>query len=500
MSYFSGTESRLRPYHFNYPERSLTMEEMLNKFIDEGKQEHEEMRALIYDFQTNNELLFKEWNNSLIELRFGTTIEPVIQPSNEVQTPPVPFPRRLRKEKEEAQHKKFLENLKQLHINLPFIEALAQMPMYAKFLKGLLTNKARLEEACEINMNKRCSAVLLNKLPSKEKDPGSFTIPCDIGQLHIDNALADLGASISLMPYTMYKKHDLEEPKATRMSLELADRYGLPPHEQRYRFLRYEGLEYTDSDIAEFKSMMAMEHRDEAGVVVFTSQAWGRLFSTRGPMVWDLILKFLSTLRFGEEMESLGFIRYWSERMIPGKGDLHDYWRDILTDEDFLGPLPSYTLIRDPILRLCHQMMAYNIARRSHAHEKVTVTDLFYLRGLDVGSVNIPYLLARYLRRFAAWRKSGAHISGGQFVAQLAEHFGLLTVEILEGLTVIAPELQIIDMAELARFHIYIQLDDTWAWVAMGLERQLDAAAGAPEVAQDAPIVDEGGQAVPAPV
>ncbi|GJY34139.1 DNA-directed DNA polymerase [Tanacetum coccineum] len=73
-------------------------------------------------------------------------------------------------------------------------------------------------------MNERLSAVLLNKLPSKEKDPGSVTIPCDIGQLHIDNALADLGASISLMPYTMYEKLGLGEPKATRISLELADR------------------------------------------------------------------------------------------------------------------------------------------------------------------------------------------------------------------------------------------------------------------------------------
>ncbi|GJV16088.1 retrovirus-related pol polyprotein from transposon TNT 1-94 [Tanacetum coccineum] len=263
------------------------MEEMLNKFIDEGKREHEKMRAFIYDFQTNNELLFKERNNSLIELRFGVqellnvinnvsmidcdvkgvttrggktttqdndtnalskdpvviepkepvrsnkvltndqpqrTSEPVVQPSNETQIPPVPFPKRLRKEKEEAQQKKFLENLKQLHINFPFIEALTQMPKYAKFLKSLLTNKARLEEACKIIMNERCSAVLLNKLPSKEKDPGSFTIPCDIGQLHIDNALADLGASISLMPYTMYKKLGLGEPKATRMSLELTYR------------------------------------------------------------------------------------------------------------------------------------------------------------------------------------------------------------------------------------------------------------------------------------
>ncbi|GJT80401.1 hypothetical protein Tco_1054743 [Tanacetum coccineum] len=76
------------------------------------------------------------------------------------------------------------------------------MPKYDKFLKGLLTNKARREEACKITMNERCSAVLLNKLPSKEKDPGSFTIPCNIGQLHIDNALVDLGASISLiMPF-----------------------------------------------------------------------------------------------------------------------------------------------------------------------------------------------------------------------------------------------------------------------------------------------------------
>ncbi|GJT43043.1 DNA-directed DNA polymerase [Tanacetum coccineum] len=266
------------------------MEEMLNKFIDEGKREHEEIRAFIYDFQTTNELLFKERNNSLIVLIFGVqellnvinnvpmidsnvkglttrggktttqdahdndtnvllkelvvvepkkpvgsnevltndqpqmTNEPIVQPSNETQTPSVPFPRRLRKEKEEAQQKKFLENLKPLHINLPFIEALAQMSKYAKFLKSLLTNKARLEEACKIIMNERCSAVLLNKLPSKEKDPGSFTIPCDIGQLHIDNALADVGASISLMPYMMYKKLGLGEPKDTRMSLELADR------------------------------------------------------------------------------------------------------------------------------------------------------------------------------------------------------------------------------------------------------------------------------------
>ncbi|GKC77378.1 DNA-directed DNA polymerase, partial [Tanacetum coccineum] len=175
------------------------MEEMLYKFIDEGKREQEEMRAFNHEFKTTNELLFKERNNSLSELR-------------------------LRKEKEEAQQKNFLENLKQLHINLPFIEAIAQMPKYAKILKGLLTNRSRLKEACTITMNERCSALLLNKLPLKEKDPVSFMIPCDIDQLHINNALTDLGPSISLMPYTMYEKLRLGEPKATRISLELADK------------------------------------------------------------------------------------------------------------------------------------------------------------------------------------------------------------------------------------------------------------------------------------
>nr|GEW29646.1 hypothetical protein [Tanacetum cinerariifolium] len=101
-------------------------------------------------------------------------------------------------------------------------------------------------------MNERCSAVLLNKHPSKEKDPGSFTIPCEIGRLHIDNALADLGASINLMPYTMYEKLGLGEPKPTRMSLELADRsiqdsWGITNHDLD-KVIQLATLELLDDD------------------------------------------------------------------------------------------------------------------------------------------------------------------------------------------------------------------------------------------------------------
>ncbi|GJS92035.1 reverse transcriptase domain-containing protein [Tanacetum coccineum] len=233
------------------------MEEMVYKFIDEGKREHEEIRALIREFKTSTELLFKERNNSLSELSFevkglSKVIDSTLISNNEVKgvttrggktttqgvqddntnihtkEPPVlhydkpvtPIEVLVESEPHETKEQVFQPSIYRHHRFL-FPASLAQMPKYAKFLKGLLTNKAR---ACTVTMNEMCSAVLLNKLPSKEKDPGSFTIPCDIGHLHINNALADLGSSISLMPYTMYEKLGLGEPKPTRMSLELADR------------------------------------------------------------------------------------------------------------------------------------------------------------------------------------------------------------------------------------------------------------------------------------
>ncbi|GJT23107.1 reverse transcriptase domain-containing protein [Tanacetum coccineum] len=96
----------------------------------------------------------------------------ITQPLVKPQQSSIPFPNQVRKEKEEALQQFFLETLKQLDINIPFIEALVQIPKYAKYLKSLLTNKSRLEEACTKLMKREwCSAVLLNKLPLEEKDP-----------------------------------------------------------------------------------------------------------------------------------------------------------------------------------------------------------------------------------------------------------------------------------------------------------------------------------------
>ncbi|GJZ03857.1 reverse transcriptase domain-containing protein [Tanacetum coccineum] len=88
----------------------------------------------------------------------------------------------------------------------------------------LLTNKKKLEDLSTVVMSEEYSAVLDGKLPKKMYDPGSFTIPCLIKNLSVHNALADLGASINLMPYLMYAKLGLGEPKPTRMTIQLADR------------------------------------------------------------------------------------------------------------------------------------------------------------------------------------------------------------------------------------------------------------------------------------
>ncbi|GKD00912.1 reverse transcriptase domain-containing protein [Tanacetum coccineum] len=98
------------------------------------------------------------------------------------------------------------------------------MPKYAKFMKDLLSKKGKGSEASKIILNEQCSAVVLNKVHHKEKDPGGFTIPCIIGQSGITKALADLGASISLMPYSMFLRFKLGDLKPTRMCIELANK------------------------------------------------------------------------------------------------------------------------------------------------------------------------------------------------------------------------------------------------------------------------------------
>ncbi|XP_073133337.1 uncharacterized protein [Henckelia pumila] len=130
---------------------------------------------------------------------FDSTQPPTSQ-SNIVIPPP--FPAALKKAKLDSQFAKFLEIFKKLNINIPFADALMQMPSYAKFLKEILSNKRKLEEHAMISLTENCSALVRNKIPPKQKNPRSFSIPCVINDV----------------------KLSLGEPKSTRMSLQLADR------------------------------------------------------------------------------------------------------------------------------------------------------------------------------------------------------------------------------------------------------------------------------------
>jgi len=104
----------------------------------------------------------------------------------------LPFPQRMAKAKLDLQFGKFLKVLKKLYINIPFTEALTQMPSYAKFFKEILSNKRKLEEHEMVALTEECSAAIQNKLPAKLKDPDSFSNPCLIGNKPIDRALCDL--------------------------------------------------------------------------------------------------------------------------------------------------------------------------------------------------------------------------------------------------------------------------------------------------------------------
>ncbi|KAJ9566198.1 hypothetical protein OSB04_002164 [Centaurea solstitialis] len=134
----------------------------------------------------------------------------------------VPYPARLRKEKKEAQYRKFIDLIKRVDINVPLVDLIAGVPSYARFLKELVANKARMGTEEIAFLNAECSATLSDTL--KKGDPGSFIIPCYFGKSVSCRALADLGASINLMPLSFYQKLGLNDLKSTRMTIELADR------------------------------------------------------------------------------------------------------------------------------------------------------------------------------------------------------------------------------------------------------------------------------------
>ncbi|GJW89491.1 hypothetical protein Tco_0164831 [Tanacetum coccineum] len=116
-----------------------------------------------------------------------------------------------------------MESLKKIKSNRPFLKEIRQSNEYPKFMKDLVANKPLTMENEDTRINRRCSALLLNQLPPKEKDPGSFILPFLIGRLDFNNALGDVGVSINIMPFSMYKRLGIGRLETIKMNIELAD-------------------------------------------------------------------------------------------------------------------------------------------------------------------------------------------------------------------------------------------------------------------------------------
>ncbi|KAI3725737.1 hypothetical protein L1987_65529 [Smallanthus sonchifolius] len=133
----------------------------------------------------------------------------------------IPYPGRLVKQKTDEQYDKFIELLSQIHVNIPFLDIIQQMPKYGRFLKDFLTNKRNMEEA--IKRTNYCVALIERNLPNKLSDPGKFSLPCSIGPLPVTYAHVDLGGSVNVMPSTMFEKLDIGQPRPVNATIELVD-------------------------------------------------------------------------------------------------------------------------------------------------------------------------------------------------------------------------------------------------------------------------------------
>ncbi|GAU52014.1 hypothetical protein TSUD_418260, partial [Trifolium subterraneum] len=144
---------------------------------------------------------------------------------------PLPFPNRKTQSKRAAEaelDKEIMETFQKVEVNIPLLEAIKQIPKYAKFLKELCTHKRRLKGNEKVSMGRNVSAIIQPNLPTKCKDPGTFAIPCTIGDKQFKHAMLDLGASINVMPKSVYTSLNIGELKPTGIVIQLANRSTAP--------------------------------------------------------------------------------------------------------------------------------------------------------------------------------------------------------------------------------------------------------------------------------
>ena len=148
----------------------------------------------------------------------------IIKEDSMKKSMPPQFPQALKGKKKASNQTEILEVLRQVKVNIPLLDMIKQVPTYAKFLKDLCTMKRGLNVDKKTFLTEQVSAIIQSKTPVKYKDPGSPTISVNIGGTCVNKALLDLGASVNLLPYSVYKQLGLGELKPTTIALSLVDR------------------------------------------------------------------------------------------------------------------------------------------------------------------------------------------------------------------------------------------------------------------------------------
>ena len=181
---------------------------------------------------------------------------------------------------------------------MPFTEVVTQMPLYAKFLKEILSKKRRIVEEGVMNLTATCSAVIKKNLAEKMKDPGSFTIPCVIGEFEFQKDLCDSSASINLMPLSVARKLSLGELTPTIVTLQMADRTMAKPEGVIESVLVKVGKFIFPVDFI----ILDMEEDSQVPLLL------GRPFLATGAALIDM-QKGVLTLRVGEEAADFNLLQ-----------------------------------------------------------------------------------------------------------------------------------------------------------------------------------------------
>ncbi|GJZ96072.1 reverse transcriptase domain-containing protein [Tanacetum coccineum] len=198
--------------------------------MDKVKKSSSESTAQVPPLEEEDSI-FLEIPKSKAKKSFNVEIQEPNSPRPNSYQPKLPYPERMKvrgNDKPSAQHSRFLKMFRQLRLEIGLKDALVEMPKFNKWLSSLLSNKEKLEEIAITTVNAECSAIIMNKVPEKLEDPGKFLIPCALQELNRTGALADSGASINLLPHSIYKQLGLEALTPTRMTLELANHPRVP--------------------------------------------------------------------------------------------------------------------------------------------------------------------------------------------------------------------------------------------------------------------------------